>query len=191
MAIDRAPQGIDIDSVLTDNREASVRAVEHLIAHGHTRIAFIGGLAHLTTEQERHAGYVDAMTAAGLRIDPVLVHHGAADAEQARAIAGAMLDQPQPPTAIFSGQNLITMGCVRALRERGLRHSVALLGFDDFAMADLLDPPVSVVAQDARGIGRRAAELLFARMVDFDLPTGTYIVPATLIARGSGEITAP
>ena len=191
VAVDRTPVGVDIDAVLTDNRAAAARGVAHLIAHGHRRIAFIGGEERLTTERDRFAGYADALADAGIAIDPALVHHGAADSDAGVEVAGAMLDSAKPPTAIFSGQNLITMGCVRALRERGLRTTVALVGFDDFAMADLLDPAVTVVAQDAREMGRRAAELIFARMTDFDAPTTTQIVPAALITRGTGEIPAP
>lgn len=188
--VDREAHGLDIDTVLTDNREASARAVAHLIAHGHRRIAFIGGLEYLTTEQLRYSGYADALAAAGIQVAAELVHHGAADADEAAAVAGALLDSTTPPTAIFSGQNLITMGCVRALRQRQLQHRVALVGFDDFAMADLLEPAVTVVAQDARAMGRKAAELLFARMESFDLPCATYVVASRLVARGSGEISA-
>jgi LacI family transcriptional regulator len=99
-----------------------------------------------------------------------------------------MLDLDPAPTAIFSGQNLITMGTVRAMRERRLEHRVALVGFDDFVLADLLEPAITVVAQDARAIGHLAAELLFRRMQDSSATTTTHVVPSRLIIRGSGEI---
>lgn len=188
VCIDRRPQGVDIDSVVTDNREAAGAGTTHLLSAGHQMVAFIGGVATLSTEQARFAGFVDAMSAAGVPIRGDLVHHGAVGSDQARALAGAMLDAPNPPTAVFSGQNLITMGAVRALRERRLEHRVALVGFDDFALADLLDPAVTVVAQDARAIGHLAAELLFRRMADPSQPSRTHVVPSTLVTRGSGEI---
>jgi LacI family transcriptional regulator len=188
VCIDRGPRGVDIDSVVTDNREASAAGVAHLIAHGHTRIAFIGGQSTLVTEQSRYAGFVDAMARAGAPVRADWVHHGAQDSDQAREVALAMLAPDDRPTAVFSGQNLITMGTVRALRALSLQHRVALVGFDDFVLADLLDPAITVVAQDARAIGHLAAELLFRRMEDSSRPTQTHVVPSTLVTRGSGEI---
>jgi LacI family transcriptional regulator len=188
VCIDRQPRGVDIDAVVTDNREASAAGVAHLIAQGHTRIAFIGGQSTLSTEQARYSGFLDAMAKVGAPVRPEWVHHGAQDSDQAREVALGVLGQEQAPTAIFSGQNLITMGTVRALRELGLQHRVALVGFDDFQLADLLDPAITVVAQDARAIGHLAGELLFLRMEDADRQATTHVVPCTLVTRGSGEI---
>jgi len=99
-----------------------------------------------------------------------------------------LLALERPPTALFSAQNLVTIGALRALRDRRLQHTVALVGFDDFLLADLLDPPVTVVAQDPHRIGRLAAEQLFARLDGDTSPFTTQVVPTTLIVRGSGEI---
>jgi LacI family transcriptional regulator len=188
VCIDRQPRGVAIDSVVTDNLEASVEGVNHLLRQGHRRIAFIGGQSTLGTEQDRYRGYLDAMAAAGVITRPEWVHHGAKDSDDAMSAATQMLRLPEPPTAIFSGQNLITMGTVRALRRLGLQHRVALVGFDDFGLADLLEPAITVVAQDARAIGRLAAELLFRRMANANESTATHVVPSHLITRGSGEI---
>lgn len=190
VVVDRQAHGVELDTVLTDNRAASDKATAHLVSHGHRSIAFIGGLEHLSTSRMRFAGFADAMLTAGLAVDPDLVIHGVADADQAARVLDGLLDLPRPPTAIFSGQNLITMGCVRALRARNRQHAIALVGFDDFAMADLLEPAITVVSQDARAMGRKAAELLFERILAADSPVNTYVVPAQLIARGSGEIRA-
>lgn len=188
VCIDRQPRGVDIDAVVTDNREAAAGGVAHLLAHGHRSIGFIGGQSTLSTEQARYSGYVDAMASSGAPVRPAWVHHGAQDADQAHDVARAMLTAADAPTAIFSGQNLITMGTVRALRELGLQHRVALVGFDDFGMADLLEPAVTVVAQDARAIGHLAGELLFRRMAQTGVAPTTHVVKCTLVTRGSGEI---
>ena len=90
------------------------------------------------------------------------------------------------PTALFTGQNLVTIGAIRALRELGLQRSVALVGFDDVVLGDLVEPGITVVAQDPYALGRHAGELLFTAA---DEPR-TVVVPTTLIARGSGEIPA-
>lgn len=188
VCIDRQPSGVEIDAVVTDNRAGSAMGVAHLIGHGHTRIAFIGGRPSLSTERDRYAGYVEAMAAAGLVADLGLVHHGALDSDDAMTLVLALLDLAEPPTAIFTGQNLITMGAVRALRLRGREHAIGLVGFDDFMLADLLDPAITVVAQDPRAIGHLAGELLFRRMGKPHEPTATHVVPSRVIARGSGEI---
>jgi LacI family transcriptional regulator len=108
--------------------------------------------------------------------------------EQARAAIADLLTGAEKPTALFTAQNLVTIGAVLALRDAGLQHSIALVGFDDVTLADALEPPVSVVAQDAAALGRQAAEILFARIDGEDRPTQHVVVPTPLIARGSGEI---
>lgn len=186
--VDRAPRGLEADVVVTDNREGARTAVEHLIAAGHRRIAFLGGVTELPTARERHAGYVDALAAAGIAVDGTLVVRDLPTIETARIAAGTLLGLAEPPTAVFSAQNLITMGAVAALREHGRSHEVALIGFDDFPMAEILDPGVTVMAQDPMRIGYLAAELAFARAADPDRPFETVVVPTSLVMRGSGEL---
>jgi LacI family transcriptional regulator len=94
----------------------------------------------------------------------------------------------EPPTALFTAQNLITTAALHTLRTLGLRDSVAVVGFDDFELADLLEPAVTVIAQDVAALGRTAAELLFARLDGDAAPYRRVIVPTRLIERGSGEI---
>lgn len=189
--VDRPPRHLDADAVLIDNRAGARAAVEHLIAHGHRRIAFLGDLSTIATAVDRRLGYLDGLVAGGLVIDPRLavmdVHSVGEAAERTREL----LAGPHPPTAILAGQNLITIGVIYALRAAGLERSVALIGFDDFDLADLLDPPVSVISQEVEQIGALAASLLFARMDDPSLPIQTAYAPWRLVARGSGEIPAP
>jgi LacI family transcriptional regulator len=99
-----------------------------------------------------------------------------------------LLDRPSPPTAIFASQNLITIGVLRALRARQLERRIALVGFDDVPLADLLVPGVTVVAQDPARIGEIAATTLFRRIAGDRGPTVRQVVETTLIPRGSGEI---
>lgn len=188
VAIDRLPRGVSVDVVLTNNQEATREGVSHLLSHGHTSIAYIGGDSRLSTAHERYDGFLDAMMEAGVAVRPDLVQFDAHAADEALIIARRLLALDDRPTAIFSAQNLITMGVFRALREADLHRKVALVGFDDFLFADLLEPAVTVVAQDARAIGHLAAELLFRRIASQGEPTGTYVVPSRLIIRGSGEI---
>jgi len=98
-----------------------------------------------------------------------------------------MLTASEPVTAVFASNNRVTVTAVRVLA--GLPKPVALVGFDDFELADLLSPPVTVVAQDPPGLGRTAAQLLFRRLDGITTEKATRIeLPTRLIPRGSGEI---
>jgi len=188
VCVDRVPRGVEVDVVLTNNREATAEGVTHLLRHGHRRIGFIGGDSRLSTAHERHAGYLAAMAAFGAAVRDEWVVFDALTAEGATATVRAMLEQPEPPTAFLTAQNLITMGAVRALRELGRQHEIAIVGFDDFMLADLLEPGVTVVAQDPREMGHLTAELLFRRLEHSAEPVRTHVVPCRLLERGSGEI---
>jgi LacI family transcriptional regulator len=189
--VDRPPALLPADSVMADDRHGAIMAVRHLIERGHRRIAFLGDLTSIATAQERYAGYRDVLSFAGLAEDPALVVHDLHTAEAAEAAVAHMLTGPEPPTAVFSSQNLITVGAVRALRADGVQHRTALVGFDDVTLGDILDPPVTVVAQDVVRIGTLAATILFRRIDGDTSDVQTHIVPVSLIPRGSGEIRAP
>jgi LacI family transcriptional regulator len=100
-----------------------------------------------------------------------------------------VLTLPEPATAVVSGNNRITVHVLRALAHKAKRP--ALVGFDDFELADLLNPPVSVIAHDTGALGKAAAELLFARLSGDNSPPHRVISPVRLIARGSGEVSPP
>lgn len=187
--VDRGPSGITGDIVVTDNVASSRDAVARLAALGHVRIGFLGDREEVTTARERLDGYREALAAAGLERDPALVRTGVRDSDESSAATEAMLDLPNPPTAFFASQNLITVGAARALRRREAQWEVALVGFDDIDLADLVQPAISVVAQDPEAVGRAAADLLFERIEDPLLPTRTTVLKNSFIARGSGEIS--
>jgi LacI family transcriptional regulator len=189
--VDRPPQFLAADSVVSGNRDGAAAAVRHLIARGHQQIAYLGDLTSIGTARDRFGGYQEVLRQAGLSVDPGLIRHDLHTIAAAEAAAAGLLARPQPPTALFSGQNLVTIGVVRALRAAGLQHRVALAGFDDFTLADLLDPPVTVVAQDPARMGTLAAELLFRRIDGDESPPQEHVLPTRLIQRGSGEIPPP
>lgn len=189
--MDRPASGIDVDEVLVDNRRGARIGVEHLIAHGHRRIAALGHVSRLRTVADRFAGTRDAFEAAGMVPDPRLMVEGIDDEAQAAAAVHVLLALADPPTAIFSSRNEITVGVVRALQSVGMRHRIAVVGFDDFEQADLLDPPVTVVAQDPVATGRLAAERAFARIGDPGLEVRGMVHPTRLIVRRSCERPDP
>lgn len=197
--LDRPPQGLEADAVLLDNVGGAKRAVEHLIAHGHRRIACVTDAADLHTAAERLAGYRAALAAAGLPEDADLIRAGVRDAATASAVVRELLALPEErrPTALFSANNRITVGAVGVLaREMASgpaapatrRHPVALVGFDDFELADVLAIPVTVIRDDPHRMGAVAAELAFARLDGDDRPPRRVVVPCELVERGSGEV---
>lgn len=187
---DRAPSVPEADSVTVDNRVGAANAVAQLARFGHQRIAFLGDDRTIWTSMERYLGYVEGLARQGLRLIPTLVQQGLKSIEAAASATHAMLHSETPPTAIFSAQNLVTIGVIYALQQLNLQQQVALIGFDDFEMAALLDPKVSVIAQDPILMGQTAAELLFARLGGDQHPPQHIVLPTRLIARGSGEIAA-
>src|SRR6266516_6084651 len=186
--VDRPAGHLDADSVVSDNLGGSVQAVEHLLAHGHRRIAFLGDLLSISTAYDRLQGYTQALFRAGVAHDPELLRTGLRDPDAAATAVDGLLSLPDPPTALFTSQNLLTIGGIRALRKAGLGRRIALIGFDDVGLADIVEPAISVVAQDPQGIGQAAAELLFQRLDGDGSPSVHHAMPVELIARGSGEI---
>jgi LacI family transcriptional regulator len=186
--VDRPPAFFDADSVLTDNAAGVRRGVRHLLAHGHRRIGYLGDVRTIVTAAERHRGYVEELAAQRIELDEKLVRLDMKGIERAEAGVLELLVQPDPPTALFTGQNLITIGAFRALRHLGLHRRVALIGFDDILLADLLEPGITVIAQDPAAIGRTAAQVLFRRLDGDRSPSEHHVVLTTMIVRGSGEI---
>jgi DNA-binding LacI/PurR family transcriptional regulator len=186
--VDREPAGVTSDTVISDNRDGAALATRHLLERGHRRLAYLGDRSTIRTAQERRRGFLEELGSAGVATREIPVVEDLHDEAAAQRAAVDLLTRADPPTAIFSSQNLVTIGVVRALRELGRHRDTALVGFDDVPLADLLEPGVTVVAQNPQEIGRIAALRVFARLDGDDSPAARTVVPTRLIARGSGEI---
>ena len=184
--LDRPPGMIEADTVLSDDAGGARTGVEHLIRHGHRRIAFVGDAAELYTASERLAGYRAALQDAGITPHDGLVSTGHREAGEAEAAVAQLLELPpdRRPTALLAANNRNTVGAIRAIDAHDSR--IALVGFDDFELADVLK--VTVVRADPYLMGERAAELAFARLDGDDGPPRRITIPTTLIERGSGEV---
>ena len=189
--VDREPAGIEADAVVTDNEIGAAKAAAHLIQRGHTRLAYLGDRTDIQTAGRRRTGFLDGVGQAGISTSGVAVRENLHDEETAFRAAHELLTSENPPTAVFSSQNLVTFGAMRALRALGLHHKVALIGFDDFTLADMMDPGITVIAQHPERIGKLAAERILARIDGDESPAQTYVIPTELIQRGSGEIRPP
>ncbi len=185
--VDRPAGRIDADAVLSDSFGGAREGTAHLIAHGHRRIGFIGDRPHIHTAAERLRGYRAAMEDAGLPVREEWVSPGPTGPERVDAAVRGMLTAPEPVTALFAGNNRVTVTVVRALAAQP--RPIALVGFDDIELADLLG--ITVVAQDAAALGRTAAERLFRRLDGADGAPERVVLGTTLLARGSGEIAPP
>jgi LacI family transcriptional regulator len=176
--VDRPPGDVLADTVLVDNVAGAALAVTHLAAHGHQRIAFLGHGAGIFTAVQRLAGFREGCARAGIPFDERLVAMGP-------HTTASITETLRDATAVVTGNNRVTVQVLRALARA--EHRPALVGFDDFELADLLDPPVTVVSLDPAELGKAAAELLFARMNGDREPPRRIVLPPRLIPRGSGE----
>lgn len=162
----RIPEGFPVDSVSIRNRENARECVQHLISVGHTRIAAIGGPNSVAPARDRREGYLDALKEAGLPVDPALIAEGDFRSESGYRLGKQLLQLPDPPTALFVANGMMTVGLLKALDELGLRSpgDVALAAFGDRGVAEYLYPNVTVAAQPSYEIGYRGAELAIQRI---------------------------
>ncbi len=186
VALDRPAEGVQSDTVLVENRAGARVATEHLIWHGHERIAFVGDVRHYYTARKRLEGYKEALKTADLKPLHSLGAHSIAQGEEATK---GFLDASAPPTALFAANILTALGALRATEHLGLRipEDVALIGFDDFELAPVLSPRFTLVHQPTAELGRRAAEMLFDRLDGGGSPyePRRLILPTELVVRES------
>ena len=185
VAIDRPVARSHIDTVLVENQHGATLATEHLIHHGHKRICFIGLSQKIYTMHARLTGYTKAMRAAGLNPE---CFFNAADEAATLNFLRSVLGRPNPPTAIFAANGLASRDVLRAIAALDIHipEELAFIGFDDFALADILRPSLTVVRQPVERAGEQAAQLLFSRLdAAASLPTQKLNLPVELIIRRS------
>jgi LacI family transcriptional regulator len=163
VAFDRAVDDRRADTVIADNLAGARIAVERFADHGHTRITFVSGLSRVESGAERLDGYELSMRARGL--EPHIAQ-GDFRVDAAQKAVAATLTSPERPSALIVGNNLMTIGALRAIREAGLRipEDVAIIAFDDPIWAGFIDPPLTTLAQPVRRMATEAMELLLERV---------------------------
>jgi len=188
VAVDRRVSDLTVDTVVVDNVAGARQAVLHLLDLGHRRIGLIGGPVAVTTGRERRDGYLAACAARGLPVPADLLLSGDFKEASGRRLASELLARPEPPTALFVANNLMTMGALQAMQEHAVRipQDISVVGFDDVPWMSLLQPPLTVVRQPTYQIGKEAAELLFRRLREGpQKPTESIVLQPELIIRGS------
>ncbi|MDQ1539910.1 MAG: hypothetical protein QOH29_636, partial [Actinomycetota bacterium] len=199
VAISGTVEGITCPIVQPDNRSGMRDAVRHLIEHGHRRIAFSGMFDQLDF-RERHEAYEQALREAGIEPDPALVYRSAnntdadsLDLQQGRQVAGRMLAQGMPSTAIVGGDDEHALGIMQALVEAGLTlpRDQAIVGFDDIDGAAHTTPSLSSVRQDFGALGRLATTLLLDKLAGKPVADGRHEVPTSFVVRESCGCSGP
>ncbi len=187
--VDRlVPAGFD--QIAVEGRDAARTLGLHLLELGHRRIGFIAGAAGLSTTQERLEGYRLALETARIDFDADLVMSGGSKIEPACEAVRRLLALDKRPTAFVTGNNLMTIGAMRALREAKLRvpDDISLVGFDDFDWADVFAPRLTVMAQPVEELGTRAVRLLMRRIANPNARRQTIRLTPTLCVRDSAAV---
>ena len=190
VAIDPHAGSADLPSVESDNLAGGLLATRHLIELGHRRIAFMAGRPDLESSRLREAGFRQALSEAGIEVDPSLVRRSDYRRDAAHQPAIELLSRPDRPTAVFAGNDLSAIGTMEAAQEMGLDvpGDVSVIGFDDIPEAARTTPALSTVRQPIQQMGSAAVELLIALM-DGRIPETTHVrLPTSLVIRGT---TAP
>lgn len=187
VCVDRSLAKVKTDLVEVDNYRGAYEAASHLIEKGHRQIGLIEGRTHVSTSRERRRGYLDALSEAGIPVRKDLIRAGDFRQESGRLLAGELLDLRKPPTALFVFNNLMTVGALAAVHQRGMKvpKDVAIVGFDDLPWAESLDPPLTVVRQPAYDVGRQAMEMLLKRIMEPTRPPVTVRLLPELVIRRS------
>jgi LacI family transcriptional regulator, galactose operon repressor len=180
--VDRAPIRLPADSFTEDDHAGARLATRHLVDHGHRRVAFVGDTPDLPTSHHRLLGYRSALAECGIAENADYEAFGAVDRASAAGVVRKLSELAEPPTAIMSSNARTSMALVPVLRDRDL----AVVGFGDFPLADMLDPPLTVIDQDPYALGTLAAQRVFDRL---EHPRRRYrrrtVLPVALVERAS------
>ena len=187
VGVDVALSGPATEYVMSDNPRGAALAVEHLHDLGHRRIATITGLIETRPGADRLKGYRDALRARGLAFRDEYVAYGDFYVESGQQAMNRLLDLDEPPTAVVCASDLMALGAIRAIAERGLSvpRDVSIVGFDDIQLAGHVQPPLTTLRQDKARLGAEAGRAL-TRLMAADVPAAEAVtLPVELVVRAS------
>lgn len=193
VVLDRQVPGAQVDVVRADSVAGSAELIQHLLDLGHRQIAVLAGPRHVSSAAERVQGYQQALAANGLVFDEEWVRYGNFSVESGYAMASEFLQNGKQPTAFFAVNNFVALGALKALREKGIAvpGAVSVVSFDDLPASLLVEPFLTVAAQPAYEMGRRATELLLRQIAQPDaFPHEEVVLPTELIVRASSQAPA-
>ncbi len=177
----------NIDSVTIAQRDGMSRAVAHLLDLGHERIALVTGSTTVLSGRERVGGYVDAHRARGLTPDPALICSDSFTADYAYMAVSSLLLGANRPTAVVAGGVAMLPGILKAVSTEGLRipHDISVIGCGDSDLAELMNPPITVIRWSYSAVGEASAKLILDRIQDPDIPRRQLRFPTELLIRAS------
>ena len=178
---------LDVDTVITDNRQGGYKATHRLIDLGHRRIACITGPSNLTPSAERVSGYLDALIESGISGDEQMIVRGDFHPRSGSEATRHLLGLENPPTAIFACNDLMAIGVISAASESGypVPDKLAVIGFDDIELASLTNPPLTTIAQPKAEICKTAIHLLLERINVRAKQAQRILIPGKMIIRAS------
>lgn len=187
VTIDRCVTDLQVDSVKLDNVSAAYRLIDYLLELGHRRIGAILGAQEITTGAERFQGYTEALAHRGIPLETTLVRRGMPKEPVGYALTKELLSLADPPTALFAGNNLLTVGAIQALREKQITFpkDISLVAFDDLNWTNLINPRLTVAAQPTYQMGQAAMDMLLNRIAHPDLPVQNVVFQSELKIRES------
>ena len=185
--LDRNIGANKIDAVLVDNAAGAYTATKHLLSLNRKRIALVNGDTHIKTFEDRYKGYHKALEDAGIKPNKNYIIEVHPRIERSFQAAVDLLQMHDRPDAIFAGNNLITVGVLKAIKQLKLKipEEIALVGFDDMPWSSELCPPVTSIAQPTYELGQEAARLLIRRINDSNAFQQTITLATRLIVRES------
>ncbi|MGB9857796.1 MAG: LacI family DNA-binding transcriptional regulator [Dictyoglomaceae bacterium] len=185
--VDRRIAGIETDVVLADNVFGTFSATEYLINLGHKRIGIITGPLDTTTGKERLDGYLKALEKYNIPVEKDLIREGNFKRDGGYEKGKELLDLENPPTAIISSNNLMTLGLISAISERELKipEDISIISFDDMEWFKYFSPPLTAISQPSYELGKTAGLLLIERLKRRRKRPKEVILPTNLIIRGS------
>ncbi|CCJ90796.1 Transcriptional (co)regulator CytR [Cronobacter turicensis 564] len=186
MANEFAPE-LELPTVHIDNLTAAFNAVNYLHELGHQRIACIAGPEEMPLCHYRLQGYVQALRRSGMTVDPHYIARGDFTFEAGAQALEQLLSLPHPPTAIFCHSDVMALGALSMAKRRGFRvpDDLSIIGFDNIALAEFCDPPLTTVAQPRFNIGREAMLLLLSQLNGHTVSSGSRLLDCELVLRGT------
>lgn len=187
VAVDRRIADVDVDTVVLDNRDAARRLINHLLDQGHQRIGAILASPEITTGHERFQGYTLAFNEHNIQVIQEYVRTGLPKEYVGYQYTNELLDLPNPPTALFLGNNLLTIGALHAIQDRRLNvpQDLSVACFDDPGWASLMKPKLTVIEQPTYQMGQAAADLILQRIANRERPTQEIIFEPRIHIRES------
>jgi len=185
VVIDRDSGQFELDTVITDNRTGGAQAANFLAHTQDLKVACITGPSNLTPSAQRVIGFQQSLAESGIQIREEWIVKGDFHPNSGYQAAYQLLQSSDRPNAIFSCNDMMAIGVLRAAAELGISvpDDLQIVGFDDIELASYTHPPLSTVAQPKKEIGETAVRLLLERINDFELPARREILPTSLILR--------